>query len=450
MLSRFLPVSVWSGEPVEHWLRVLSALRRLGGEATAGSVASTRAEDLLRYAQTLLSDTAEKYWQYGQVRSEKRYQIVREVGHQLITALDVADLAEVLVRELPKLGIPGCYLACYESTGSSRPHPARPELAAARTRSRLLLAYEGGARVEAGTDAEVFASVELVPGDRLRRPSPSSMVALPLHFRDQQLGFVLFEVGPRIGWIYKTVQEQLSSALHRALLIESDRAARTAVAEAHRQAERHRLAGELHDSVSQALFSMTLHTRALQLAVQQDGGDPQGRMARGLAELRDLTQSALAEVRALILQMRPESLHEEGLIVAVRRHAAGVAAREGLDVGVHAPDHRLPLDEQTEEELLRVVQEAMHNSVKHARARRINLSVWTPADPSGTLVVEIADDGTGFDPTVPRPGHLGLHIMRERVERMGGQLTVDSSPSRSTTIRAILPSLLAQEGIAPI
>jgi signal transduction histidine kinase len=258
---------------------------------------------------------------------------------------------------------------------------------------------------------------------------------------------VLFELGPRIGWVYTTLQEQLSSALHRVLLIERDRAARAAVAESHRRAERQRLAGELHDSVSQALFSMTLHTRALQLAVQQDGGDPRGRVARGLGELRELTQSALAEMRSLILQMRPESLHEEGLIVALRRHASSIAAREGLDIGIHAPDRPLSLDHRVEEELLRVVQEAMHNSVKHARPRRIDLTILAPTDPPGTLIVEVADDGTGFDPRISRPGHLGLHIMRERVERIGGQLTIDSAPNRSTTVRAVLPGLLSRDGM---
>jgi signal transduction histidine kinase/DNA-binding LacI/PurR family transcriptional regulator len=432
VLSRFLPASVWAGERVEHWWQVLSALRGLVGD-TAGPAARSRADDLLRYAQTVLSETAEKYWRYGQVLGERCYQIVQQVGHELITAQDAAALAEVLARELPTLGIPRCYLARYE--------PAAP------SRSQLLLAYEGGARVEVGTDADVFASVQLVPEGRLPRSSPSTMVALPLYFRDRQLGFVLFELGPRIGWIYTTLQEQLSSALHRSLLMESDRAARAAVADANRWAERHRLASELHDSVSQMLFSMTLQTRALQLVVQRDGADPESQLARGLAELRGLTQSALAEVRALIFQMRPESLHEEGLVVALRRHAASIAAREGLDVGVHAPDTKLPLGEQAEQELFRVVQEAMHNSVKHARARRIQLSVRTPVDASGVLVVEIADDGTGFDPALPRPGHLGLRIMRERVERIGGWLTVDSSPSRSTTIRAVLPGLLTPGGI---
>lgn len=452
LLNEFIRSSVRSGERVESWSRVLSTLRQILQPAITGVEETARAEDTWRKAHLLLAGTAERRSGYLQVLTEKRHQIARDVGRELNTAPDVGGLTEALARELPKIGIPGCYLARYEPVAPSRSYradsgPAGPGPADSRTRSRLLLAYRAGTRVGTGTGAEIFTSVRLVPGDHLRRSSPSSMVALPLYAKDQQLGFVLLEVGPRIGWIYTTLQEQLSSALHRALLIESDRAAQAAVEEAHRRAERQRLAGELHDSVSQALFSMTLHTRALQLAAQQDGADPHGEMVRGLAQLRDLTQTALAEMRALILQMRPESLHEEGLVVALRRHAAVLAAREGLDVGFTAPDHRLPLEEQAEEELLRVVQEAAHNSVKHARARHIDFNIWTIADPPGTLVVEVADDGTGFDPALRRPGHLGLRIMRERVERIGGRLTVDSAPSRSTTIRAVLPGALAGDSV---
>lgn len=447
LLSHFLPLSLWSGERAEHWLRVLSTLRRLIDDTTAGSVASTRADDLLRYGQTLLSETTEKYWQYARVLGEKRDQIVRDVGRELITAQDFAGLAEALARELPKLSIPGCYVAWYEPVMQGYQHPAKLEVVASRARSRLLLAYEGGAPVEVDADASVFPSVQLVPGGGLQRSSPSSMVTLPLYFRDQQLGFVLFELGPRIGWIYTTLQEQLSSALHRALLIERDRTARAAIEKGHRRAERQRLAAELHDSVSQALFSMTLHTRALELLIQKDREDYRDELARGLTELRELTQSALAEMRTLIMQMRPESLHEEGLIVSIRRHVATLAAREGLKFDFHAPDSPLSLEERAEEELRRVVQEALHNTVKHAHAQQIEVNIWMPADPAGTLAVEIADDGVGFDPDIDRPGHLGLHIMRERVERIGGRLTIDSSPTKSTTIRAILPLVTPQDGI---
>ncbi len=200
--------------------------------------------------------------------------------------------------------------------------------------------------------------------------------------------------------------------------------------------ERHRLARELHDSVSQALFSMTLHTRAVELAVEREGGEPSGRVVRGLAELRNLTEGALAEMRASIFQLRPEALHEEGLAAAVEKHAAAVAAREGLHVVVRAPGDRLPLDDRAEEELFRVVQEALHNSVKHARPSRVDIDLATE---DGVMVVEVRDDGIGFDPTVSTPGHLGLETMRERTQRIGGWLTVDSSPDRSTTVRATLP-----------
>jgi len=208
--------------------------------------------------------------------------------------------------------------------------------------------------------------------------------------------------------------------------------------------ERHRLARELHDSVSQALFSMTLHTRALELAVQREGADPAGPVCRNLAELRNLTHSALTEMRALIFQLRPGALHEEGLAAAVRRHAAAVAAQEGLDVRVDAPEDSLPLDERAEEELFRVTQEALRNSVKHAHANRVDIRLAAAAAGGGTLIVEITDDGVGFWPDAPHPGHLGLKSMRERAERLGGRLIVDSCPAGPTTVRAVLPGILRQ------
>jgi len=265
------------------------------------------------------------------------------------------------------------------------------------------------------------------------------MVALPLSFQDQKLGYALLELGPSTGWIYAALAEQLSSALHRAFLVERERAAQDALEQAHRREERHRLAAELHDSVSQALFSMTLQTRALELAVRQDGAPPDGQVARGLAELRGLTQGALAEMRALILQLRPV-LREEGRGAAIRRHCAAVAARVEFEIHVEAPDDRLSLDEDADQELFRIVQEALHNCVKHAAPRRVDVRLIVPPAAPETLVLEIADDGVGFDPGMPRPGHLGLTGMRERAERLGGRFTVDSAPGKPTTVRVVLPS----------
>jgi len=205
--------------------------------------------------------------------------------------------------------------------------------------------------------------------------------------------------------------------------------------------ERHRLARELHDSVSQALFSMSLTARAVQLAAQESGADPDGPVAQGVVQLLELTQGALAEMRALIFQLRPEALHEEGLTAAVRKHAAALAAREGLDVRVYAEEDRLPLEEVAEEELFRVVQEAVHNCVKHANPHHVDIRLAGVATDPGTLVVEVDDDGVGFEPSAPHPGHLGLDTMRERTERLGGRLVVESSTAGSR-VRAVLPGIL--------
>jgi Na+/proline symporter/two-component sensor histidine kinase len=205
--------------------------------------------------------------------------------------------------------------------------------------------------------------------------------------------------------------------------------------------ERYRLARELHDSVSQALFSMTLHTRAMELAARQEGLAKQSPVIRSLAQMHHLTQDALNEMRALILHLRPDALRNDGLAAAVRRHATGVASLHGQKINVHAPERRLPLDEFAEEELFRVIQEALHNIVKHASARNIDIGLYPSSEPEKSLLVDIADDGVGFDPTEAYNGHMGLSGMRERVERLGGQLNVDSRAG-STTVHAFLPGIL--------
>lgn len=199
--------------------------------------------------------------------------------------------------------------------------------------------------------------------------------------------------------------------------------------------ERHRLARELHDSVSQALFSMTLHTRAVELALHKQGGDPDGPVARGITELRGLTQDALAEMRASLFQLRPDALREDGLAEAIRKQSAAIASREGVVIAVEAPGYRLSLDDRAEEEMFRVVQEAVHNAIKHARPSRIDITILEEEG----VVIEVSDDGTGFDPTTVSSNGMGLVSMRERMLRIGGDLVIDSTPAGSTTVRAVLP-----------
>ncbi|HEX2141717.1 MAG TPA: GAF domain-containing protein, partial [Candidatus Limnocylindria bacterium] len=195
--------------------------------------------------------------------------------------------------------------------------------------------------------------------------------------------------------------------------------------------ERANLARELHDSVTQALFSMGLTARALELVMERDPAAARDKMR----ELRDLQKDALAEMRTLIFELRPQALETDGLAQALRNHGAAVQGRTGLAVSVEVEyDERTALD--VEEALYRVAQEALHNVVKHANAQNATIGLRRAGR---ELRLTIEDDGVGFDPDqVPR-GHLGLVGMRQRAERIGAQLKIGRRPSGGSRIRVSLP-----------
>jgi signal transduction histidine kinase len=201
--------------------------------------------------------------------------------------------------------------------------------------------------------------------------------------------------------------------------------------------ERQRIARDLHDSVSQSLFSTTLHLRTAQHALARGGLDASGPVEEELSEIGQLTRGALAEMRALIFELRPGALAEEGLVAALTKQAAALSGREGLVIAVDGPDGRLPLEPEVEEQLYRLGQEALANVVKHARASSATVHIAATDD---TVSVEVSDDGRGFDPGVVGPEHFGLRSMRGRVADLEGRLKVRSTPGRGTVIRVEVPA----------
>jgi signal transduction histidine kinase len=201
--------------------------------------------------------------------------------------------------------------------------------------------------------------------------------------------------------------------------------------------ERQRIARDLHDSVSQALFSTTLRVRTAQRALAREGLGSTGPVGEQLSEIGQLTRSALAEMRALILELRPGALAEEGLVAALTEQASVLSAREGLVIEVGGPAEGLPLGPEAEEQLYRLGQEALANVVKHAQATRAAVEI---AARDGTVSLEVRDDGRGFDPTGVTGGHFGLRSMRGRVADLGGRLEVTSAPGHGTVVHAEVPS----------
>jgi PAS domain S-box-containing protein len=300
---------------------------------------------------------------------------------------------------------------------------------------------EAGALVRsrgAEADGEVYA--ELAGAGLVPAGAPGALV-LPLVAAGELMGVlgVIRQGPPRYRPEEVAAAQALASQVAVALgNVALFRRARAVAAAETRQA----LARDLHDSVSQTLFSVTLQVRTAQAELRKAGFGEDHPAATALAEVSKLNHGALAEMRALIFELRPGALAEEGLVAAVSEHAAAVAAREGIDVDVTGPADRLPLRPEAEEQLYRLAQEALSNVVKHART--VAASVAVTSGPSEVTVV-IHDDGIGFDPSLGRPGHLGLASMRERATRLGGRLDIATAPGRGTTITVTVPAAESRE-----
>lgn len=261
-------------------------------------------------------------------------------------------------------------------------------------------------------------------------------VGIPLTWRSRTIGLCTLYLPPEVGVLTESELALVTTlADHAALAVVNARLTARA-AEAAALEERARLARDLHDSVSQALFSMTMHARAARLAMDKAGVEPDGPLARSLAEVSDLTRGALAEMRALIFELRPDALADEGLVVALRKQAAVLSARHGFAVTVEGPGPRIALDDGIEQQLYRIAVEALHNVARHAGAAEVLVRVEPGA---GTVRLTVTDDGTGFDPQVPRPGHLGLVTMAERAAAVGARFSLTSTPGAGTTVAVESP-----------
>jgi signal transduction histidine kinase len=211
--------------------------------------------------------------------------------------------------------------------------------------------------------------------------------------------------------------------------------------------ERSRLARDLHDAVTQTLFSASLIAEAL--PALWESNPEEGHELLG--DLRQLTRGALAEMRTLLLELRPAALVESHLADVLRQLAESVSGRSGIPVRVIQEGCALlELPERVHVALYRIAQEALNNVVKHAQAREVEVRLICSSEPSAdqpgadrrhpaggsALRVELSirDDGKGFDPAVIPPEHLGLGIIRERAEAIGATLQIDSEVGRGTVI----------------
>ncbi len=262
-----------------------------------------------------------------------------------------------------------------------------------------------------------------------------SLLLVPMVSRDRVIGILALSSNqpnhftPHHADLAFAIGQQSAVAIENAQLF--GRAQEVAVAE-----ERQRLSRELHDSVSQALYSIALGAKTARALLERDPTT----VAEPLDFVLAQAERGLAEMRALIFELRPEALEQDGLVVVLRTHINAVRARHQITMEVHLeeePEAPLPVKEA----LYRIAQEALQNIVKHARASQVVITLTSTTD---EIVFEVRDNGAGFNPRGAFPGHLGLSSMRERIEVVGGQLEIESALGTGTVIRTRIPkSVLA-------
>jgi signal transduction histidine kinase len=240
---------------------------------------------------------------------------------------------------------------------------------------------------------------------------------------------------------FNSMAESLKS-LYRGL--EQKVASRTAeVLQQQRQLaileERSRVARDLHDSVSQSLYSVTLFSEAARrhLAAQNAPAAEQS-----LDQLIGASRQALKEMRLMVYELRPSELEDRGLIGALRQRLTSVEKRAGIDFSIEAPAS-LILPDPLEQELYSLAQEALNNALRHGNARSVKVSLQHRQE---GILMEVSDDGVGFDPgRLQSSGGLGIRGMEERVHALGGQLLVESVPGAGTRVRVEIPVAKGEE-----
>jgi signal transduction histidine kinase len=283
-----------------------------------------------------------------------------------------------------------------------------------------------------------------------RQSQRPALALIPLITHGQRIGLVILSYSAVHDWSRADLQPYQAAAAQLATAIDSrlqqhmlnERGQQIAVLE-----ERQRLARELHDSVTQLIFSMTLIAQAIAPAWRRDPAEGEKRVNR----LLELSQAALTEMRALLAELRPAEtpdvaspdilrLRQEGLAAVLCDYAARIAGDSlqiQVDVDGYVAGEDTPRSLALDENLYRIAQEALNNVVKHARAAKVDILLTSA---NGITQLRVVDNGQGFTGRSDhnRPGGMGLKIMRERAEAIGGHFSLTGQPGGGTIVEVTI------------
>ena len=371
-------------------------------------------------------------------RWSRQLESLTEVGNALAEEVDLTKLLDLVVTRLRELldakdvliSVPrgdALYVeaAAGEAT-SGLVGTALPD----RAKSLRVLGRRRSERVDSLLDDH-----EVDP-DFARGLGRTSGLYVPLLVRDRVIG--VLAAHDRIGRdprftaddlrLAETFASRAAIAVDLSQRVERDALRRVVQAQ---ELERERLARELHDETGQALTSVLLGLRGLEEATRPED------LRTAAAEVRELVVNTLHDVRRLAVELRPKALDDFGLLPALERLAETFSSQTGIQVDLEStlPEERLRAEVETA--LYRIVQEALTNVVKHARASRVSILLTRR---HGAVAAVIEDDGVGFDTDAAANGGVGLLGMRERVGLLDGRFEVDSRPDGGTTIVVEVPA----------
>jgi len=401
---------------------------------TASTPVFDDAGNLTHFNGLILDITEQKQAEEAlQLAYQTMEQRVRERTGELQTLLDVTsaaitslDLDEMLQATLDRLvalvqaSRAGVMLLDSES-GKVEPRMLRPP---------QHISPEDLAQIVAACRAVLDSGQPLYIAPDAERGFTEPGALLPLRVRGQGVGVLTIIGAPGKVFseqqqaLFESIADQLGMAVEHARLYEQAEQAAAA-------AERSRLARDLHDAVSQTLFSASLIAEVLPRLWEKNPAE--GR--RRLEELRELTRGALAEMRALLLELRPLALTEFSLEELLHQLAEATIGRSRLAVNLSVAGER-PLPPDVQVAFYRIAQEALHNVGKHAGASQVTLRLDFQPD---TVSLTMVDDGRGFDVQDTPPDSFGLSIMRERAAKIGADFHIESEIGKGTQVSVVWP-----------
>jgi two-component system, NarL family, sensor histidine kinase DevS len=367
----------------------------------------------------------------------RQLESLNEIGNALVGELDLPKLLDLVATRLRDLIDARLVAIALPQGDLLRVEAAAGDVSEATMGIRLPGDSKAGRVLERRRSERIDSMLEdpEVHQESARLFAATAGLLVPLLARQEAIGVIIVhdKLGsdPRFGDADLRLAEQFAARAAIAVDL-SRRVARDSLRRvvAGQELERQRLARELHDETGQALTSILLGLKAVEEARTSTETEA------AAEQLRELVVATLQDVRRLAVELRPKALDDFGLVVALERLVSTFSETTGIAVELEATLGEARLPAEVETTLYRILQEALTNIVKHARARKVSI-VLVRRD--GKVMALVEDDGEGFDPDAMRADGLGLLGMRERVALVDGRLTLESAAGAGTTLAVEVP-----------